>query len=44
MLAMWRMSGLADALELAVSELVANGINASTDGEGAPRTWKGACP
>jgi hypothetical protein len=30
MLAMWRMSGLADALELVVSELVANGIRMGT--------------
>ena len=44
MLAMWRMSGLADALELVVSELVANGINASTDGEGAPRYVEGRMP
>jgi hypothetical protein len=44
LLAMWRMSGLADALELVVSELVANGINASTDGEGAPRYVEGRMP
>jgi len=41
---MWRMSGLADALELVVSELVANGINASTDGEGAPGYVEGRMP
>ena len=44
MLAMWRMSGLADALALVVSELVTNGINASTDGEGAPRYVEGCMP
>jgi len=44
MLAMWRMSGLADALELVVGELVANGVNASTDGEGAPRYVVGRMP
>jgi nitrogen-specific signal transduction histidine kinase len=44
MLAMWRMSGLADALELVVSELVANGVNASADGDGAPRYVEGRMP
>ena len=43
-LTMWRMSGLADALELVVSELVANAINASIDGEGAPRYVEGRMP
>jgi hypothetical protein len=44
MLEMWRMSGLADALELVVSELVANGVNASADGDGAPRYVEGRMP
>lgn len=44
MLAMWRMSGLADALELVVSELVANGVNASAEGDGAPRYVGGRMP
>ena len=44
MLAMWRMSGLADALELVVSELVANGVNASADGDGAARYVEGRMP
>jgi hypothetical protein len=43
-LAIWRMSGLADALELVVSELVANGVNASADGDGAPRYAEGRMP
>jgi anti-sigma regulatory factor (Ser/Thr protein kinase) len=42
MLVMWRMSGLADALELVVSELVANGVNAA--GDGAPRYLEGRMP
>jgi nitrogen-specific signal transduction histidine kinase len=44
MLVMWRMSGLADALELVVSELVANGVNAAADGDGAPRYLEGRMP
>lgn len=44
MLAMWRMSGLADALELVVNELVANGVNASADGDGAPKYVEGRMP
>jgi len=44
MLAMWRMSGLADALELVVSELVANGVNASADGDGTPGCMEGHMP
>jgi len=36
-LATWRMSGLADAPEFVVSELVANAVNASADGDGTPR-------
>ena len=40
-LATWRMGGLADALELVVSELVANGVNASADGDGCPRYRQG---
>ena len=44
MLATWRMSGLAEALELVVSELVANGVNASADGDGAPRYLEGRMP
>jgi hypothetical protein len=44
MLAIWRMSGLADALELVVSELVANGVNASADGDGSPRYVEGRMP
>jgi hypothetical protein len=43
-LATWRMSGLADALELVVSELVANGVNASADGDGTPRYIEGRMP
>lgn len=43
-LATWRMSALADALELVISELVANGVNASTDGDGTPRYMKGRMP
>jgi hypothetical protein len=43
-LATWRMSGLADALELVVSELVANGVSASADGDGAPRYLAGRMP
>jgi hypothetical protein len=41
---MWRMSGLADALELVVSELVANGVNASANGDGSPRYVEGRMP
>jgi hypothetical protein len=44
MLAMWRMRGLCDALELVVSELVANGVNASSDGDGALRYVEGRMP
>jgi hypothetical protein len=49
MLAMWRMSGLTDALELVVSELVvselvANGVNASADADGSPRYAEGRMP
>ncbi len=43
-LAMWRMSGLTDALELVVSELVANGVNASADADGFPRYAEGRMP
>ena len=43
-LATCRMSGLADVLELVVSELVANGVNASADGDGAPRYLAGRMP
>lgn len=43
-LATWRMSGLVDALELVVSELVANGVNASADGDGTPRYMEGRMP
>jgi len=43
-LATWRMSGLAEALELVVSELVANGVNASAYGDGAPRYMQGRMP
>jgi anti-sigma regulatory factor (Ser/Thr protein kinase) len=35
-LAQWGMTGLSDTVELVVSELVANGVNASTDDEGRP--------
>lgn len=38
------MSGLADALELVVSELVANGVRASADGDGTPRYLEGRMP
>jgi hypothetical protein len=40
----WRMSGLADALELVVSELVTYGVNASVDGDGTPRYMEGRMP
>lgn len=43
-LATWRMGGLTEALELVVSELVANGVNASTDGGGTPRYVEGRMP
>jgi hypothetical protein len=43
-LATWRMSCLIDALELVVSELVANGVNASADGDGTPRHMEGRMP
>lgn len=43
-LATWRMSGVADALELVVSELVANAVNASADGDGTPRYMEGRMP
>jgi anti-sigma regulatory factor (Ser/Thr protein kinase) len=43
-LATWRMSGLADVLELVVSELVANGVVASTEGDGTPRYMEGRMP
>jgi hypothetical protein len=43
-LATWRMCGLADSLELVVSELVANGVNASADGDGTPRYVEGRMP
>ncbi len=43
-LAQWWMNGLADALELVVSELVTNGVNASSDGAGAPRYVEGRMP
>ena len=43
-LATWRMSRLADALELVVGELVANGVNASADSDGAPRYLAGRMP
>lgn len=38
------MSGLADALELVASELVANAVNASADGSGTPRHIEGRMP
>jgi hypothetical protein len=44
MLAMWRMSGPTDALELVVSELVANGVNASADADGSPKYVEGRMP
>jgi hypothetical protein len=44
MLAMWRISGLTDALELVVSGLVANGVNASADADGSPRYAEGRMP
>jgi hypothetical protein len=44
MLATWRLSGLADAVELVVSELVANAVNASADSGGAPRYVEGRMP
>ncbi|MBO0837790.1 MAG: ATP-binding protein [Actinobacteria bacterium] len=43
-LATWQMSDLADAVELVVSELVANGVNASTDRGGVPRYVAGRMP
>jgi hypothetical protein len=43
-LATWRMSRLTDVLELVVSELVANGVNASAGGDGAPRYMEGRMP
>jgi hypothetical protein len=43
-LATWRMSRHAGVLELVVSELVANGVNASADGDGAPRYLAGRMP
>ena len=43
-LATWRMSRLADVLELVVGELVANGVNASTDSDGVPRYLAGRMP
>lgn len=43
-LAIWRMSGLADVLELVVSELVANGVNASADSDGTPRYMEERMP
>ena len=35
-LAMWEMSHLSDTVEIIVNELVANAVNASTDGQGRP--------
>jgi Histidine kinase-like ATPase domain len=43
-LAMRGMGDLADALELVVSELVANGVNASAGDDGAPRYVEGRMP
>jgi hypothetical protein len=43
-LATWRMSSLADALELVVSELVTNGVNASADGDDSSRHAEGHLP
>jgi hypothetical protein len=43
-LATWWMGELADALELVVSELVANGVNASAGDNGAPRYVDGRMP
>ena len=43
-LATWRMSGLADVLELVVSELVANSVVASTESDGTPRYMEGRMP
>ena len=43
-LATWRMGDLADAVELVVSELVANGVKASAGGDGTRGTWRGVCP
>jgi hypothetical protein len=43
-LATWRMSGLADVLVLVVSELVANSVNASAEGDGTPRYMDGRMP
>jgi two-component sensor histidine kinase len=40
----WRMSDLADSLELVVSELVTNGVNASAGDDGAPRYVAGRMP
>jgi len=40
----WRMSDLADALELVVSELIANGVNASAGDDGTPRYVDGRMP
>jgi hypothetical protein len=38
------MSGLADVLELVMSELVANGVNASADADGTLRYMEGRMP
>lgn len=44
LLVTWQMSGLSEALELVVSELVANGVNASAHGDGTPRYVQGRMP
>lgn len=43
-LAMWKMTDLADAVELAVSELATNGVNASTGEDGCPMYVDGRLP
>jgi anti-sigma regulatory factor (Ser/Thr protein kinase) len=43
-LASWQMEGLADDLELVVSELVANAVNASASDDGALRYAEGRMP
>jgi hypothetical protein len=42
--ATWRVNRLTDGLELLVSELVANCVNASADGDGTPRYMEGRMP
>jgi hypothetical protein len=43
-LAVWRLSELSDTVELVVSELVANGVNASADLDGRPACLDGRMP